>query len=120
DLASGEQRTVLDGLRGPGNYQTNMVVFGPEGKLHFSQGAMTNTGVIGLDAYDLGWLKLLPHACDVPGLEIAVHELRFETDDDREGGTGHAVTGPFADFGNVHPEGTRIQAQLPCSSAVMR
>jgi glucose/arabinose dehydrogenase len=120
DLHSGRQQTVIDGLPGPGNYQTNMVVFGPDGRLYFSQGAMTNTGVIGLDAYDLGWLKLLPHACDVPGLEVSLRELSFETDDPREGGTGHAVTGPFADFGSVHPEGTRIAAQLPCSSAVMR
>lgn len=120
DLASGDQETVLEGLPGPGNYQTNMVAFGPDGKLYFSQGAMTNTGVIGLDAYDLGWLKLLPHACDVPGLEVVVREARFVTDDPREGGTGHAVTGPLADFGEVHPEGTRLPARLPCSSAVMR
>lgn len=120
DPATGEQQTVLDGLPGPGNYQTNMVAFGPDGKLYFSQGAMTNTGVIGLDAYDLGWLKLLPHARDVPGLEIVVRCREFATDDPREGGTGHAVTGPFADFGTVHPEGTRIPAALPCTSAVMR
>jgi glucose/arabinose dehydrogenase len=120
DLASGEQRTVLENLPGPGNYQTNMVAFGPDGKLYFSQGAMTNTGVIGLDAYDLGWLKLLPHARDVPGLEIVVRRLEFPTDDPREGGTGHSVTGPFADFGSVHPEGTRMKASLPCTSAVMR
>lgn len=120
DLADGEQRTVIDGLPGPGNYQTNMVAFGPEGKLHFSQGAMTNTGVIGLDAYDLGWLKLLPHERDIPGLEIVVRHAEFVTEDPRAGGTGRSVTGPFADFGAVHPEGTRIPAQLPCSSAVMR
>jgi glucose/arabinose dehydrogenase len=42
---------VLDNLPGPGNYHTNMVVFGPDEKLYFSQGAMTNTGIIGLDAY---------------------------------------------------------------------
>ncbi|MFZ2051370.1 MAG: hypothetical protein WB698_04500 [Solirubrobacteraceae bacterium] len=120
DLASGEQQTVLDGLPGPGNYQTNMVAFGPDGKLYFSQGAMTNTGVIGLDAYDLGWLKLLPHERDLPGLEIVVRHQEFVTEDPREDGTGHAVTGPFADFGTVHPEGTRIPAALPCTSAVMR
>lgn len=120
DLASREQQTVVDGLPGPGNYQTNMVAFGPDEKLYFSQGAMTNTGVIGLDAYDLGWLKLLPHQCDVPGLEIVVRHLEFVTEDQREGGTGRAVTGPFADFGSVHPEGTRIPAFLPCTSAVMR
>jgi glucose/arabinose dehydrogenase len=111
---------VVDGLPGPGNYQTNMVAFGPDGKLYFSQGAMTNTGVIGLDAYDLGWLQLLPHARDIPGLEVVVRHAEFATDDPRAGGTGHAVTGPFADFGTVHPEGTRIPAALPCSSAVMR
>jgi glucose/arabinose dehydrogenase len=120
DLTSGRQETVLEGLPGPGNYQTNMVVFGPDEKLYFSQGAMTNTGVIGLDAYDLGWLKLLPHAHDVPGLEVVVAHAEFATDDPREGGTGHAVTGPFAPFGTVHPEGTRVPARLPCSSAVMR
>ena len=120
ELATGRQETVVDGLPGPGNYQANMVAFGPDGKLYFSQGAMTNTGVIGLDAYDLGWLRLLPHACDVPGMEIVVRHAEFVTDDPREGGTGHAVTGPFADFGTVHPEGTRIPAALPCTAAVMR
>ncbi len=120
DLATSEQRTVVEGLPGPGNYQTNMVAFGPEGKLYFSQGAMTNTGVIGLDAYDLGWLKLLPHERDIPGLEIVVRHTEFVTEDSREGGTGRSVTGPFADFGTVHPEGTRIPAALPCTSAVMR
>ena len=120
ELATGLRETVVEGLPGPGNYQANMVAFGPDGKLYFSQGAMTNTGVIGLDAYDLGWLQLLPHARDIPGLEITVRHAEFVTDDPREGGTGHAVTGPFADFGTVHPEGTRIPAELPCSSAVMR
>jgi glucose/arabinose dehydrogenase len=118
-LDGGHVETVLDGLPGPGNYQTNMVAVGPDERLYFSQGAMTNTGVIGLDAYDLGWLALLPHAHDVPGLEIVLAHAAFPTDDPREGGTGHAVTGPFADFGTVHPAGTRLPAQLPCTSAVM-
>lgn len=120
DLASGRQETIVDGLPGPGNYQVNMVAFGPDQKLYFSQGAMTNTGVIGLDAYDLGWLKLLPHEHDIPGLDVVVRHAEFVTDDEREGGTGHAVTGPFADFDTVLPEGTRVAAQLPCTSAVMR
>lgn len=120
DLADGRCSTVIEGLPGPGNYHTNMVAFGPEGKLHFSQGAMTNTGVIGLDSYDLGWLKLLPHAHDVPGLDVVVRRQEFATEDPREGGTGAAVTGPFAEFGSVHPDGTRIAGRLPCSSAVMR
>ena len=46
----GKQTVILDDLPGPGNYHTNMVAFGPDGKLYFSQGAMTNTGIVGLDA----------------------------------------------------------------------
>lgn len=40
----GSLSTVLEGLPGPGNYQLNMVAVGPDGKLYFSQGAMTGGG----------------------------------------------------------------------------
>lgn len=35
---------VVEGLPGPGNYQTNMAVVGPDERLYFSEGAMTNSG----------------------------------------------------------------------------
>ncbi|GAA4210834.1 hypothetical protein GCM10022252_79170 [Streptosporangium oxazolinicum] len=111
--------TVLTGLPGPGNYHTNMAVFGPDGKMYFSQGAMTNTGVVGLDAYDLGWLARLPHEHDLPGLEIELAGVEVETDDPFTAG-GRAVTGTFSQFGTVRPAGTRLPAALPCTSAVMR
>jgi glucose/arabinose dehydrogenase len=115
----GELETIVDGLPGPGNYQTNMVAFGPDGKLYFSQGAMTNTGIIGLDAYDLGWLRLLPHEHDLPGLEIELRDVAVETRDPfNEGRT--ARTGAFTQWGTVQPAGTRIPASLPCTSAMMR
>jgi glucose/arabinose dehydrogenase len=75
----GHQTVILDNLPGPGNYHTNMVAFGPEGKLYFSQGAMTNTGIVGLDAYELGWLRRLPHACDLPGNEVVLTGVNIET-----------------------------------------
>ena len=74
-------QTILDGLPGRGNYHTNMIAVGPDGWLYFSQGAMTNSGVVGLDAYDLAWLKTLPHPFDVPGYDIALAGQTFETDD---------------------------------------
>ena len=45
----GQRTVILDNLPGPGNYHTNMVAFGSDGKLYFSQGAMTNTGIVGLE-----------------------------------------------------------------------
>lgn len=117
----GRQTVILDNLPGPGNYHTNMVVFGPDGKLYFSQGSMTNTGIVGLDAYQLGWLRLLPHAHDIPGYEIELSGFSAETPNplSREPGA-RARTGAFAPFGTLTEPGQRLAAQLPCTAAIMR
>ena len=77
----GARQTVLDGLPGRGNYHTNMVAVGPDGWLYFSQGAMTNSGVVGLDAYEIAWLKQLPHPFDLPGFDIVLAGETFTTSD---------------------------------------
>jgi glucose/arabinose dehydrogenase len=102
-LNSGAMSLILDGLPGFGNYQTNMAVVGPDGKLYFSQGALTNTGVIGADSRDLAWLRTVPHACDIPGYDIVLAE-----------------SNAFAPFGAEPQPGRRIAGSVPCTAAVMR
>jgi glucose/arabinose dehydrogenase len=117
----GAQATVLDDLPGPGNYHTNMAVAGPDGWIYFSQGALTNTGVIGLDSYEIGWLAQLPHAYDLPGLDIVLAGDTVETPDPFDSsGRGRARTGAFAPFGSAHDPGARIPGRLPATAAVMR
>jgi glucose/arabinose dehydrogenase len=117
----GQTETVLEGLPGPGNYHTNMTAFGPDGKLYFSQGAMTNTGVVGLDAHEIGWLRRLPHAHDVPGMAVTLTGINFETHDllSQESGA-RALTGAFVPFGTETRPSDRVPAGLPCTAAVMR
>lgn len=117
----GALETVLDGLPGGGNYHTNMVAVGPDGWLYFGQGAMTNLGVVGLDAMTLAWLRRLQHNVDRPGLPIELAGEVFETLDPRsEDPDARALTGAFAPFGETLERGRRIEAQLPCTAAVMR
>lgn len=118
---TGERSTILDGLPGLGNYHTNMVAPGPDGKLYFSQGALTNLGVIGMDAYELGWLGRLPHNCDTPGYAVTLNGQTFETTDplSKEKGA-KAYTGAFSEFGKAHAPGTRMEPSLPCTAAIMR
>ncbi len=121
DLDNGRQTAILDNLPGPGNYHTNMVAFGPDGKLYFSQGAMTNTAYVGLDAYELGWLRLLPHAHDLPGYEVELTGVNLETANPLSNEAGaRTMTGAFAPFSQTTEPGQRIRAQLPCTSALMR
>ena len=117
----GEWRTVLDGLPGSGNYHTNMVAVGPDGKLYFSQGAMTNSGIVGLDAYDIGWLKRLPHTSDIPGYDIVLTGVNITTRNPlASNGDGMVETGAFSDFGRKTEAGQRIAARVPCTAAVLR
>lgn len=119
--ADGQHTVILDNLPGPGNYHTNMVAFGPDGKLYFSQGAMTNTGIVGLDAYELGWLRRLPHAHDLPCYDIVLAGVNVETANPLSDESGdRARTGAFAPFGTPGEPGQRIRARLPCTAAVMR
>jgi glucose/arabinose dehydrogenase len=114
---TGERRTLIDGLPGFGNYHTNMVALGPDGKLYFSQGAMTNSAIMGPDSVDLAWLRELQHNADIPGYDIAVGEASGMC----PGPDGVPVrTGAFAPFGAVHPPGTRLTGRTPCTAAVMR
>jgi glucose/arabinose dehydrogenase len=96
-----------------------MVTVGPDGKLYFSQGAMTNTGVVGLDAYELGWLRRLPQAHDLPGYNITLTGVNIETEDPLNN-EPTARTGAFAPFGTETEAGQHVGAQLPCTAAVMR
>lgn len=113
--------TVLDDLPGLGNYHTNMTVVGPDGWLYFSQGALTNSGVIGLDAYELGWLRRLPHNYDVPGFDLELAGLNLETENPfNHNGHKRVKTGAFSPFGTETHPGQRIEARIPCTASVMR
>jgi glucose/arabinose dehydrogenase len=82
---------------------------------------MTNTGVIGLDAYELGWLRRLPHLHDLPGYDIVLAGVNVETPNplaaERDART---QTGAFVPFGVRTEPGQRFAAELPCTAAVMR
>ena len=117
-----QKNVLLTNLPGPGNYHTNMVAFGPDSKMYFSQGAMTNTGIIGLDSHELGWLRHIPHACDIPGYDITLVGANFETSDPREADTmqSRALTGAYVPFATPTLSGQRIKGQIPCTASIMR
>ncbi|MCH8620765.1 PQQ-dependent sugar dehydrogenase [Undibacterium sp. TS12] len=117
DLATGECKTLLDNLPGFGNYHTNMVAIGPDNKMYFGQGAMTNSGVIGADSHDLAWLREIRHEADIPGYDITLSDYAA-TVTDPEG--RQISTGAFATFGHRHVPGTRLAGQTPATACIMR
>jgi glucose/arabinose dehydrogenase len=74
-------RDLLTGLPSEGDHHNNQLAIGPDGKLYFGQGTATNSGIVGLDSFKMGWLAKYPDVHDVPAKDIRVTDQAFETPD---------------------------------------
>jgi hypothetical protein len=105
----GSHTTILADLPCQGDYGIGDLIVHPrDGRLYFGVGTATNSGVVGLDNYDEGWLKQHPDVHDLMhGLgngddEIVLRGYHFFTPNPWAGlfgGSDLAVTGPFQKFG---------------------
>ena len=112
--------TVLVGkLPSMGDHHSNGPVIGPDGWLYFGQGTASNSGVVGEDNAQFGWLKRHPQFHDIPGQDITLAGQNF-TSSDPVHGKGKAVTGAFLPFGTASTKNQVIKGAVPCSGSVMR
>ena len=80
---------------------TDIAVQPSDGRLFFGLGAMTNSGVVGLDDWAIGWVQRHPNGCDLPSVVLKLYGYRFDTKNPMAGLFGPddtAVTAPFQPF----------------------
>ncbi len=104
----GTHSTVKANLPARGDYGVTDLAIGPtDGRLYFGVGTATNSGVVGLDNWDEGWLKDYPDVHDLPYIpgpnsNLILLGRRFDTPNPRYGmfsGADILVTAPFQPFG---------------------
>lgn len=78
DAASG-LNDIVTGLPSMGDHHNNQLAIGPDGKLYFGQGTATNSGVVGIDNFMMGWLNLHPQFHDTPARSINLKGRDFLT-----------------------------------------
>jgi glucose/arabinose dehydrogenase len=113
---NGDMTTIAEGLPSFGDHHTNGPVVGPDGAIYFGQGVATNSGVVGEDNAKFGWLKRKPDFHDVPCRDIRLAGRTFESANVL--GSGRAVTGAFAPFGQN--AGDIVRGRIPCSGSVLK
>ena len=133
--SDGAVTPLVKDLPSYGDHLTNGPVIGPDGYIYFGQGTATNSGVVGTDDYRFGWLKRHPDFHDIPGQDIVLAGVNFETRDPLHrvkqtwyeryfptffpmGDT--TVTGAYVPFGTRTRPGQAIKGQVPCTGAIMR
>jgi len=103
-----------------GDHHTDGPVF-HDGWIYFGQGTVTNSGVVGEDNAQFGWLRRHPTLHDVPCRDVTLTGQNFQTanpltpdPDDR------AMTGAYSPFGTPSRAGQVVEGRVPCNGAVMR
>jgi glucose/arabinose dehydrogenase len=67
---SGKLRDIVTDLPSHGDHFNNQLAVGPDGKIYMGQGTATNSGVVGVDNWAMGWLKRYPNFHDRPAQTI--------------------------------------------------
>src|SRR5690606_9969099 len=111
----GEITAIVEGLPGMGDHHTNGPVI-RDGYVYFTTGSVTNSGVVGPDNAEFGWLKRHPELHDIPCEDVTLAGENFETEQVLTDAQGDkAVTGAYLPFGTASTAGQVIKGKLPCS-----
>ena len=97
----GSRKTVLAGMPAQGDYGLTDLAVGPDGRLYFGLGTATNSGVVGLDNWAVGWVRRWPKVRDLPWTKLRLRGVRMDSRNPLAGlfGPGEkAVTGGFQKF----------------------
>lgn len=117
----GGTTVLIAGLPSRGDHHTNAPLVGPDGKIYFAQGTMTNSGVVGEDNAKFGWLKRFPAGHDIPCQDVVLRGSNYSTPDVlRPDSHAPVETGAFSPFGTPTRAGQVVPGRLPCSGAIMR
>lgn len=110
---------LVEGLPSFGDHHTDGLVI-HNGYLYFSQGTATNSGVVGKDNYDFGWLSRNPQFHDIPCRDVVLRGKNYESSNVLKPNEGKVQTGAYVPYGTPTSEGQIIRGQLPCSGALFR
>jgi glucose/arabinose dehydrogenase len=117
----GHVKKLIENLPSKGDHHTNGPAIGADGYLYFGQGTFTNSGVVGEDNYEFGWLRRNQVLHDIPCADITLKGQNFESSnpltDDK---TDKVSTGAYSAFGTTTTAGLIIKGAVPCSGSIMR
>jgi glucose/arabinose dehydrogenase len=118
--ADGASTTLVAGLPSGGDHHTNGPVVGGDGWIYFGQGTVTNSGVVGEDSAQFGWLSKRPQYHDIPGKDVVLRGENFWSGDALKQGRGEVATGAYVPFGTTTQAGQLIPGAVPCSGSILR
>lgn len=119
-VENGRLRHLVTGLPSDGDHHTNQMAMGPDGKIYFGQGTATNSGVVGVDNFKMGWLKKHPNFHDVPAKTIRLRDRTFASENPFSEKDRKARTAAFQPFGQGVPADGAVEGTTKASGTILR
>ncbi|RJP74180.1 MAG: glucose dehydrogenase [Candidatus Zixiibacteriota bacterium] len=116
----GRMRAIVEDLPSYGDHHTNGATAGPGGWIYFGQGTATNSGVVGPDNAEFGWLHRFPGFHDIPGQDIVLSGVNYTSENPLTPEDDEVTTGAYVPFGTPTEPGQVIPGRLPCNGSIMR
>jgi glucose/arabinose dehydrogenase len=103
-----------------GSHPQGQIAFGPDGRVYFTTGTATNSGVVDKSDLAFGWLKVMPQMHDIPGQDVTLTGQNFESKDLlHPQNQANATTGAFVPFGTSTSPGQMIKGNATCTGCLL-
>lgn len=76
---NGKVVDIINNLPSHGDYSNNGISIGYDDMVYIAQGSATNSGIVGIDNYENGWLKNNPFLHDIPSHEMILKGMNFQS-----------------------------------------
>jgi glucose/arabinose dehydrogenase len=118
---NGAVTVLASNLPSMGDHHTDGPVIGPDGWLYFGQGTASNSGIVGEDNAQFGWLHRHTNFHDISPRDIQLSGENFTTQNPLSPDSKEKVlTGAFLPFGTPSNYKQTIQGRMPCTGAILR
>ncbi len=114
----GTTTVLIDKLPSIGDHHTDNLII-KDNYIYFGQGTATNSGIVGPDNVQYGWLPRHPDFHDIPCRDITLAGVNYTTDN-AIAKSGQATTGAYLPYGTPSRPGQTIAGKIPCSGAILR
>lgn len=119
--ANGELTDLITGLPSNGDYANNGIAITNDGFVYISQGAATNSGVVGPDNYERGWLRQHPYLHDYSPSTIVLSGVNIKAQNPlAQGRDRTSSTGAFLPFDTESIKGEQIRGKVPGNAAILK
>lgn len=120
-IKNGKVTDIVNNLPSQGDYSNNGISIGYDDMVYIAQGSATNSGIVGLDNYENGWLLENPYFHDIASNEMILKGSNFSTENPfTQDKNDVALTNGFMPFNTPAEINDHVKGSVVSNASILR